>query len=419
MTQMTTTLSQPVATVKLPQSRRQCLLEAASQAPSPDNNQPWAFRCLDDRIDVFHCRSRALPSDVKNFFSWLALGAAIENIVLAASTCGLKGIVHYHERPFTMTDGTEHVATIAFEESGDTDPLAQWIDRRVTNRKLYDRAPLQAGQLQPMSASVSNPDYRIVWLTGRRHLKRLAQLVRTADRIRFEHQPFHDEFHNVLRYSEEHAESTGDGLELKTLEVPAIAGPVFRWLRPWKRMRFANRFGLSRMFAGYSAKQIVHSGAVGLLTVPQSPRAAPRGTANDRMYLEGGRALQRVWLAATRENLAFQPLGAVPLFLTKLQFQGPETFLPKHAEQLQTLATEFAKLFLGSRVGGHNSGGEDDFPQNSQPCPLMLFRLGRADPPSARSIRYPVNKILIPAEEGEVPSPRGEGGRRVADSAAG
>ena len=65
------------------------LIEAAGKAPSPDNNQPWAFGRLDNAIQVFHRRERALPSDVRDMFSWIAIGAAIENLALAASANAL------------------------------------------------------------------------------------------------------------------------------------------------------------------------------------------------------------------------------------------------------------------------------------------------------------------------------------------
>ena len=81
---MTAVLKSPLRGITESQFLRFCT--AASCAPSPDNNQPWAFCRQAESIDVWHCRSRALPSDARDMFSWISLGAAIENIVLAAST---------------------------------------------------------------------------------------------------------------------------------------------------------------------------------------------------------------------------------------------------------------------------------------------------------------------------------------------
>ncbi len=351
------------------------LCRRASQAPSPDNNQPWLFRHArqEGALEVHHCRKRALPSDAGDLFSWIAVGAAIENLVLAASQQGLTSTVEYMPRPFDAVGEGEHVADIRLTLGAQADPLAEYIRKRVTNRKLYRRSRVSNENLAMVKSAIGDPRCEVVWLTERNDLKQLSRLVRVADRIRFEHRPFHDEFHSVLRYGDAEARRTGDGLELKSLEVPSIAGPVFRALRSWTRMRLANRLGMSRMFSGYSAKQIVRSGGVGLLLARES---------SDECLLEAGRAFQRVWLAATQQNLAFQPVGGLPLFLRKLAIEGPNAFTPPHAARLKPLADELQTLF----------------PAAHDKTPVMLFRIGHADPPSARSYRYATDKNILPQE---------------------
>lgn len=347
------------------------LVEAAAQAPSPDNNQPWAFRMQENQIEVFHRRNLAMASDVRDLFSFIPIGAAIENIALKASAHNLSAEVIFHNRPFRKFQDAELVASLSFHNDGTTDGLHEYIQKRVTNRRLYKRSQLSSAQCHSLNDVITDENNQVFFLTHKTELKALSKLVFTYDRIRFEHQPFHEEFHKVLRYSEEEARSRGDGLGLKSLEVPAIAGPVFRWLRPWKRMRLANRFGMSRMFANYSAKQVIRSGAVGLLVTTD---------ASDRGYIEAGRSFQRLWLAATAQGLAFQPLGGLPLFLTKLDVQGPQAFLPEHASRLKKVIEPFySQLFEGAR----------------EKTPVMLFRLGYAKPPSARSYRYPLARIQV------------------------
>lgn len=345
----------------------------AGQAPSPDNNQPWLFRHApqDDAIEVHHCRKRALPSDAGDSFSWIAVGAALENLVLAASQEGLTSTVEYMPRPFDVVGEGERVARVQLVRGGRMDPLAEHLRERVTNRRLYRRSRVSDEKLTVLESAIADSRCDVLWLTDRPRLKQLSRLVRVADQIRFEHRPFHDEFHSVLRYGDAEARRTGDGLELKSLEVPSIAGPVFRGLKPWARMRLANRFGMSRMFSGYSAKQIVRSGAVGLLVARER---------SDECLLEAGRAFQRVWLAATQQRLAFQPVGGLPLFLTKLAVEGESAFTTSHAARLQPLAGELEKLFPAARDN----------------VPVMLFRIGHADPPTARSYRYETDKIVLP-----------------------
>jgi len=348
------------------------MVRAAGTAPSPDNNQPWAFRLREEALDVLHVRPRAIASDVCDLFSWIAMGAAIENLVLAASLHSLTADVEYRDRPFVTCPDGELIATVRLRNGGTPDPLARFIKRRMTNRRLYKRQAIPSDTLKSIAATVSAGASRVDWLTGRNDLARLARLVVTADRIRFEHRPFHEEFHTVLRFGESQARRTADGLDLRTLEIPRITWPILHWLRRWPRMSLANRFGMSRLFARYSFKQVTRSGAVGLLTTSDE---------SDRGLLEAGRAFQRLWLAATAQGLAFQPLGSLPIFLSRLEKEGSRSFLPHHAASLKQVVGPFQHLFQSAE----------------HQMPVMLFRIGYAKQPSARSYRYPSQQITVPS----------------------
>lgn len=346
------------------------LVEAAGKAPSPDNNQPWAFRLRGDVVEVFHCRKRAVESDVVDMFSWLALGAAIENLVLQASSYSLTGTVRYESRPFEIRDGFERIAMVQLTGGGATDPLQAFISERTTNRRPYERQDLNGMHRATAERALAGSMSELFWLEEPAQIRELGRLVAICDRVRFEHQPFHDELHRVLRFGDAEAKACGDGLELKTLEMPSIAGPFIRWLRPWRRMRFMNRIGLSRLFAGMSRSQVNASGALGLLVARDR---------SDVAYLESGRSLQRIWLAMTGAGLAMQPLGSIPLFLTKLQLQGNSAFLARHAERLSHVVPSFYSLF----------------PDATGKPLVMLFRVGRAQPPSARALRLPIEQIRL------------------------
>ena len=118
------------------------LLEAGRRAPSPDNNQPWAFRAGATGVDVFHVARRAVRSDCNGLFSWLALGAAIENIVLAGSSLRYQGAVVYEDGPLCPQGEVEHICTVRFGPAAEPDPLYAHIQARCTNRRPYSRRPL-------------------------------------------------------------------------------------------------------------------------------------------------------------------------------------------------------------------------------------------------------------------------------------
>jgi nitroreductase len=358
------------------------LAEAARLAPSPDNNQPWRFRPTRGGIEVWHVRDRAIRSDVRDMFSWLALGAAIENLVLAAGKEGICGEAHYLGRPFPESARGEHVCTVRLAAAGrEPDELGEFLAQRHTNRRKYSRDAVEVEQLERIAEALRNPGLSLLWITGKRAKREVATLVRMADRIRFECQGFHEELHGSLRLTSGEA-ATGEGLPFEALEVPGIMRTVLRFLRPWSRMRLLNRLGASRVFARMSAQAVRASGAIGLLMTRSE---------TDEGYLEAGRGMQRVWLAATRERLALQPLGGLPLFLTRL-VDDPCAFSPAHATRLRAAGEGLRK------VGDQACGGHL----------VMLFRIGRAEPASGRAGRLRVSELLA-SDAGEKSGHSGSG----------
>ena len=346
------------------------ILRAASLAPSPDNNQPWGFGSGDGEVQVYHRRDRAVLSDVRDLFSWLAIGAAVENIVLAAGAEGLSAEVEYH-LPVHETESGEHVATIRLGPGGEADPLADRIEARHTNRQPFTTGVPDPAALEQIRSSIRAKACELLWIAERPLIKRVAKLVATADRVRFEDRRFHDELHGMLRFTEEEVEERRDGLDIRTLEVPRPLWGVLKFLRPWRRMRVANFLGASRSFARISGKQARSTGALGLLVT---------GDETDEGFLEAGRSLQRTWLAATAEDLAFHTLGSLPLFLLKLDVDRA-AFTPKHALRLDRVAAALREAV----------------PETADRRPIMLFRLGTPKaPPSARSTRYPPDAVRLP-----------------------
>jgi len=157
------------------------LISAASLAASADNMQPWEFKKHNNAIEVFMSDSRKLPTDVDDMFSWVSIGAAIQNIVEKASSKGLVSNVK----------NLESSATITFSEGIEEDNLSLWIDKRTTNRSDYDNMPLEEGLLSELSGSVDSMHARVHWVTGEENLKEVAEMDANLSFIRLDHEPFH------------------------------------------------------------------------------------------------------------------------------------------------------------------------------------------------------------------------------------
>ena len=114
---------------KIPEDDIKILLEAAMNAPSAHNKQPWHFIVIDDReildaIPKYHQYSKMLEKashaivvlgdlDIQETDFWIHdCSAALENILIAAHAMGYGAVwlgVHPHE---TLIDGTKELLDV-------------------------------------------------------------------------------------------------------------------------------------------------------------------------------------------------------------------------------------------------------------------------------------------------------------------
>jgi nitroreductase len=362
-------------TAAAPSSQTLCHLElaqAAVLAPSADNNQPWRFVSEGDRLLIYLDPQRTLPSDVNAMYDLAGLGAAVENMCIAARQLGYEPQVDHPPGPTSSTgEGPLRlVATMTFALGGSPDPLFPHLAARCTCRKLYSTRPAADGCLEKLAdAAQEFGSIQVDWVTERTGIRAFARLIAMSDRFRFQYEPFHKEIFRQLRFSAEEAERTRDGLDLRTLELPPAAGALLRLLRPWKRMQLINRLGLGRALTLPSALSVWKSGTLGVLSLPE---------ASSEGFFQGGRALERIWLGAEAEGLAFQPLGSLPIFLAQVeQYQG-RNLTPRH-QQLSTRLGQWLRQLVPTVVGR---------------TLLMVFRLGYASPPRVRSLRRAAEEVF-------------------------
>lgn len=346
------------------------LVEAAILAPTPDNNQPWRFASQGDSLLVYLDRSRTLPSDVHSMFDLAGLGAAIENAAIAAREMGYEtevslvpvGVAPPDSPPCTPEE-LAPVATLHFRPGAQADPLGPYLADRCTNRRRYSRRPIPQDVFGRIDQAASGfADIQLDWITDRPRIGRVARLVALGDRFRFQYEPFHREIYRQLRFTADEAERTGDGLDLRTLALPPGTALLLRLLRPWSRMRWVHRLRLTGCLTLPSLISVWHSGALGAISVPR-PGA--------RHYLAAGRAFQRLWLAATAEGLALQPLGSLPIFLAQEEQLAGRNLSPAHqrlAKQLREAIDTCIPAVAGRPL-------------------VMLFRTGYAPAPAVRSLR--------------------------------
>jgi nitroreductase len=348
------------------------LVRFATLAPSGGNCQPWRFSWDGRRLRIRHDAPRSESFlDYRHLASWLAFGAAAENVALAAAQMGLAVEVELDPEPGdpAAVCDLRFRATRAPPGPEET-ALAAAIPGRVTNRRLSPRAPLTRDAREGLvRAATAIPEAALHLVEDPDRLADLGELLGRGDRLRFLSRTMHREMMQELRWTPDAVQASRDGLDVTTLELTAADLAGLRIMSSWPAMELVGRVGGGRALEKPARKAIAAASAVGLVTVPGRTREA---------YFAGGRAVQRVWLEATARGLALQPMAPLTYLFARLELGGGEGLTAREAESLGELRRGF---------GEH-------FPEAAGRGEPMLFRIARAGPPSARALRRAVDDVL-------------------------
>lgn len=351
------------------------ILEKGILAPSGDNIQPWRFRLREDEIDIFlhHGHEKIHFFEVGNKSLYISAGAVIENIRVTAAHLGYQLLVSYLPDPQNLSQ----VATLRFEkvpQSGH--PHSIVLDRRVTNRKFYSlKRKINPSVYEKLEGVASKEKgFRLFWLKKEDHrYSNLCRLIGAADQLRYENKKIHLEFIETIRFSDREAQKTRDGLNIKTFEAGPFGALLFRLVRSWNYLSILNYFGMSRLFNLYTQIEMQFSQAAGLIV-------ADNCQLED--YVRGGEVMERIWHEITAEGLAIQPMSALPIFIIDLIVNQGRDFSVAQRQKLNELKDKFFSLF---GINGQNAL-------------ILLFRIGYAAPPSARSLRRPLESFIMKDE---------------------
>lgn len=305
------------------------LIGAAILAPSHWNSQPWRFEVEGPLIRLLADPQRSLPAiDPDGRAMRLSLGAALENLLVAARAWSLRPTVSYRP-PSDRSGVVAEVAWSAGEAPRDRALFHAIIERR-TNRDEYDGRGLFGENRAALSVQAMD-GFRLHWIEDRDRIKTLGDLAHDAVHDSVLDHASQAECFAWTRFGDD-ARRRGDGV---SVEAMALGGPA-----KWLAGRYLNPnswwLGQGAGSLGKQARKGVRSaGALVLLTTP---------TRREDAWLEGGQVYERLALKATQLGIAHQPIHAL---IQREQTRGE-------------LLTQF------------NATGED---------PLMFLRLGHADRP--------------------------------------
>jgi hypothetical protein len=269
------------------------LLPAAILASSPHNTQPWRFEIGRDTLDVLADPDRALgPFDPFQRELHIGLGAAVENLVLAAGLLGRGVDVQWLPTP----GRPERAARLRFSGRWSAPGWATMLGERHVNRSPYDGRPLTDVQRSALLACVSGerPVFRLLD-AGSEAGRRFGEETLDATRFITEDREMASVTMRWMRHDWGEIQRRRDGITLGCAGLP----PAVRVLAT-----LAPPLPASQMHAGWirgTEEGLRSSPAYAILSVPDVD--------DRRGQLEVGRLWQRLHVRATSMGLSAQPLN--------------------------------------------------------------------------------------------------------------
>jgi len=362
--------------VKLSKSEAETIVHAASFAPSGGNSQPWLWTRKQNSLLLFNAvDANSIFLGYGNFGSYVAHGAAIENAVLCSKA------LHYDAKVKLFPDiKMDHlVAEINFVTETEINAfdleLAAGIYRRHTNRFLSKRISIDQTKINDLKKLVAeNAGAELRLYTDVKELDCIAEVLGELEKVRLLEPKGQRDFSDEVRWTDEENEQRRDGLDLKTLDLTNSELAGLKIAKDRKVIALIKEWNGGNAFKKLIKKSIDSASAVGIVTMYGE-------TPED--YVNGGRALQRLWIAANLQGLAFQPLSA-SLFLYERLLKGNGIDISeKGCESLWKLRPEFEKVF-------------EIIPGQAN---ILIFRLSQVAEPKVKSLRRDLSKVFIDLNE--------------------
>ena len=314
------------------------LVRCATLAASSHNTQCWQFRVDERAISILPDLTRRCPAvDPDDHHLFVSLGCAAENLVQAARAYGMNGEVRFD----ASADGGVRVTlepTAAVPSA-----LFEAIPRRQCTRAEFDGQPISNTDLKLLEQAGTGSGVRVMLITERPAMESVLAHVVQANSAQMKDPAFVEELKSWIRFSDDEAVATSDGLFSRTSGNPSVP----RWLgSPLFRVFFRE----ARENDKY-AKHIRSSSGIAVFA-PDSSSSS--GKAH---WVETGRCYERFALQATALGI-------------------------RHAHLNQPVEVSALRPQFAASLG-----------LNGQ-RPDLVVRFGRGSE-SPRSLRRPVQAVLV------------------------
>ena len=293
--------------------------------------------------------------------AWIAIGAAIENMVRTAEYNGWQFAV-------SNTNG-EGPVVVMLKSTAGGGAIEQMLRDRCTNRRVYDGGSVAADCLDRLRSAIGEIEgVKAHWVTDSDTIRELTRMIARADALILGTKPIREAFLAKVRFDQPANAVVEEGLSLGSLEVGAHERLMLRLLRhvPDGVLR---ALGGRNVFAGVAKRLAASASGLCLILAPDDDLAS---------RIAVGRVWQRAWLAVSEQGLAAQPMMSLCVLRN----------MRDHAEG-----------DLLRRIGQRDSDAlmakfENQVAEMGEGRPSAIMRFGRVGSPTARVGRRQVEESL-------------------------
>lgn len=347
------------------------IIEAATLAPSGGNAQPWKYYFRGSELFIFHDRhySHSLL-DYKDLGSYIAFGAAIENIVIKAAAINYSTDIKY----FPQSSSPQLIAVINFSKAtpaGIPEGLERYIYIRTTNRNLGERQLLADNFYNELRGSITGYDgAKLHIISEDKTMNELGEILATTEMLRLIHPRGHyDTFTNEIRWTAEENELKKDGMDVATLGISQAEILALKVASDKEAIDFLRTVNGGGALKKMTRKAVAAASSLGILTMPDNGPLS---------FLQGGRALERIWLETVKAGVALQPIAQFVFMTERLKDSEDSDLNPYFRDALADLQVRFNRLL----------------PQLSGEQPVFIFRLSKTGKTVVRSLRRELSKVF-------------------------
>ena len=211
---------------------------------------------------------------------------------------------------------------------------------------------------------------KLKWITDPIKIQALAAISAHTDLLRMFIPEAHADFiTREMRWNLNEVNKTEDGIGIHTLDLSNNDQIGLRLIKDRRTIDFLQQINAGSGFKRLTMQQFMSSSAIGLITMPKSTEIS---------YINGGRAAEKLWLAATGLNLQVHPVNVSLIFFHKNSVDKNLAIPVESKANLIQLEHTFSELF------------ENELNEQA----IFMFRLFKAPPSPERTIRKSTSKIF-------------------------